>query len=191
MRPTFAQFCNGTTVTCPGGLSQWGTVYLANNGLSAIEILRYYYGADHALIRAVIIEGVPQSYPGIPLRLGSSNQFVKVIQAQLNRISVNFPLIPINFPVDGIFGARTNNSVRTFQSVFDLVVDGIVVRSTWYRISSILAAVTKLTGSIQQLGLEQGEICESPENVYRSSKEEYLSECNYQYAYIPYWKVYY
>lgn len=79
LTPYFSQFCNGTTVTCPGWLSQWGTVTLANEGLLAIEILRYYYGPAHALIRAVIIEGIPVSYPGIPLRLGNINQYVKVI----------------------------------------------------------------------------------------------------------------
>lgn len=151
LTPFFSQFCNGTTVTCPGWLSQWGTVTLANEGLLAIEILRYYYGPAHALIRAVIIEGIPVSYPGIPLRLGNINQYVKVIQGQLNRISVNFPLIPIILPVDGNFGTRTLNSVKVFQSVFNLVVDGIVGRATWYSISGIYAAVTQLSGGYNQM----------------------------------------
>jgi len=151
LAPYFSQFCNGTTVTCPGWLSQWGTVTLANEGLLAIEILRYYYGPAHALIRAVIIEGIPVSYPGIPLRLGNINQYVKVIQGQLNRISINFPLIPIILPVDGNFGTRTLNSVKVFQSVFNLVIDGIVGRATWYSISGIYAAVTQLAGGYNQM----------------------------------------
>ncbi|NFO47016.1 spore cortex-lytic protein [Clostridium botulinum] len=141
--PFFAQYCNGTTVKCDG-LSQWGTVDLANAGMKALGILQYYFGYDKTLVRATIIEGIPESYPGTPLRLNDENSNVKVIQKQLNRISKNFPAIPKIPYENGKFDKITEDAVKVFQKVFNLTQDGIVGRATWYRISSIYVGVKRL-----------------------------------------------
>ncbi len=141
--PFYAEYCNGTTVTCPG-LSQWGTVSLANQGYTPLQILRYYYGNTVALYEAPFVDQTIESYPGTALRFGSTGSSVAIIQEQLNRIRRNYPLIPSAGAVDGVFGAGTQAAVRTFQSIFNLTVDGIVGKATWYRISYIYTAVTKL-----------------------------------------------
>lgn len=141
--PLFAQFCNGTTVTCKG-MSQWGTVDLANKGYIPFDILKYYYGDNIELRTADIVDGIPESYPGYLLRLGSSGESVEILQRQLNRISQNYPAIPKIYPVDGDFGKNTEEAVKTFQRIFGLTQDGIVGRSTWYRISFIYVAVKNL-----------------------------------------------
>ncbi|MBQ7973839.1 MAG: peptidoglycan-binding protein, partial [Clostridia bacterium] len=152
--PYFTEFCNGTTATC-NGLSQWGTVSLANNGLSVLEILRYYYPRDLILSNAPT--GVVQnSYPGTPLRVGSSGINVRRIQTYLNRIRQNFPLIPAISPVDGNFGAQTQEAVRVFQRTFNLTSDGIVGVGTWNKISQIYTAVTglaELNGEGERIGV--------------------------------------
>ncbi len=140
--PYFTEFCNGTTATC-SGLSQWGTVTLAKQGLSVLEILRYYYPNDLVLSNAPT-GSVQNSYPGSPLRLGSSGVDVRRMQTYLNRIHRNYPLIPVINPVDGIFGSQTETSVRVFQRTFNLTSDGVVGVSTWNKISQIYAAVTGL-----------------------------------------------
>lgn len=141
--PLFAQYCNGTTVTCRG-LSQWGTVDLANRGLSTYQILTYYYGNDIEIVRNVPIENIGESYPGTPLRQGSRGGEVSRIQVKLNRISQNYPSIPRIYTVDGIFGQYTENAVRRFQQIFNLGVDGIVGRQTWYKISYLYVSVKNL-----------------------------------------------
>lgn len=140
--PYFAEYCNGSTVTC-AGLSQWGTVSLANDGLRALEILQFYYG-NVEITETNDIRAIESSYPGTPLRRGSSGNAVRTIQQQLNRIRVNYPSIPAINRVDGIFGAETEAAVRRFQEIFDLTRDGIVGKATWYRISYIYVAVKKL-----------------------------------------------
>jgi len=140
--PYFAEYCNGTTATC-AGLSQWGTVTLAENGRRAPEILQFYYG-NVELTSTNNIRAIASSYPGSPLRRGSSGSDVKTIQQQLNRIRVNYPAIPAINTVDGIYGTETENAVRTFQRIFDLTPDGVVGKSTWYRISYIYVAVKRL-----------------------------------------------
>ncbi|SHJ12965.1 Peptidoglycan-binding (PGRP) domain of peptidoglycan hydrolases-containing protein [Clostridium cavendishii DSM 21758] len=148
--PYFTQYCNGTTVKCPG-LSQWGTVDLANAGKSAFEILQYYYGNDKILKTATIVAGMVESYPGTAVRLYDINSNVTIVQQQLNRISRNYPAIPKVNPVDGIFGRQTEASVKTFQRVFNLVQDGIVGRATWYKLSAIYTAVKNLAELDQEV----------------------------------------
>ena len=155
--PFFAQYCNGTTVKCDG-LSQWGTVDLANAGMSALEIIKYYYGYDKEIVRAEEVEGIPESYPGYPLRLNDVNENVKIIQKELNRISRNFPAIPKIYPEDGRFGKETEDAVKAFQRIFNLTPDGIVGRATWYKISSIYVGVKRLAelGQEPETGEENG-----------------------------------
>jgi len=141
VEPYYAEYCNGTTVTCPG-MSQWGTVSLANRGFSPLSILEYYYG-ELDLISTDDIRGVTRSYPGYPISRGASGANVRTIQEQLNRIAINYPSIQYNFP-DGIFGSGTEQAVKRFQQIFNLTPDGVVGKSTWYQLSYIYVAVTKL-----------------------------------------------
>ena len=127
VEPLFAQYCNGTTVTCPGGLSQWGTVPLAEQGLSAEEIVRSFYGNDINIIRnAPIAPNLGGSWPGTVFRLGDVSEDVRTIQNRLNRISTNFPTIPKIYPADGIYDADTERAVRAFQQQFNLTPDGMI-----------------------------------------------------------------
>ena len=142
VEPFFAEYCNGSTVSCPG-LSQWGSVSLANAGRSAREILEFYYG-NVEIVETRNIRAIESSYPGSPLRTGSSGQAVRSIQRQLNRIRENYPGIPAISPEDGVYGAQTESAVRAFQKTFNLTQDGVVGESTWYRISYIYVAVKKL-----------------------------------------------
>ena len=143
VEPYFTQYCNGTTVTC-GGLSQWGTVELANQGYSPIEILRYYYGDNIEIVVDVPVMGTDDLTPGVILRFGSTGNEVTQIQIRLNRISKNYPAIPKISPVDGIFAEETDAAVRAFQSIFNLTVDGLVGNATWYAIQRVYAAVKRL-----------------------------------------------
>lgn len=142
--PLFAQYCNGTTVTC-GGLSQWGSVTLAENGLTPFEILQNYYGDDIELVRDAPVEGVEESYPGVPLRPGTSGNEIRLIQIRLNRIGKNYPSIPKILNPDGIYGSETESAVREFQRVFGLTEDGIIGRATWYMIQRIYNSVKRLS----------------------------------------------
>ena len=143
VEPLAAKFCNGTTVTCEG-LSQWGSQNLAQRGLDYVQILRNYYGNVEIVANAPI-RGITSSYPGTPLRRGSSGPAVVVIQVELNRIAQNYPAIPKLTTVDGIFGSRTEASVRRFQEIFDLTPDGIVGKATWYALVRLYTAVTRLS----------------------------------------------
>ena len=141
--PLFTTFCDGRTVSC-NGLSQWGSVSLAENGNNALQILRYYYGNDVNLTSTNEGQSAQTSYPGTPLKLGDTGEDVVTIQQQLLRIRENYPAIPLIPTIDGVFGSSTDSAVRTFQEIFDLDVDGIVGKSTWYRISFIYSSVAKL-----------------------------------------------
>jgi len=143
VEPLAAKFCNGTTVTCQG-LSQWGSQNLARQGYSADRILRTYYGDVETVVNAPI-RGITSSYPGAPLRRGSSGPNVVVVQTELNRIAQNYPAIPKLATVDGIYGSRTEASVRAFQEIFDLTPDGIVGPATWYALVRLYTAVTSLS----------------------------------------------
>ena len=141
--PLFASYCNGTTSTCTG-LSQWGTVDLANQGYTPYEILRYYYGNDINIIENAPISSNVESYPGFPLKLGSSGNEVLTIQRQLNRISDNYPSIPKITNLNGIFGTQTEDAVRQFQYIFNLSQDGIVGKATWYKIKNVFNGIARL-----------------------------------------------
>lgn len=142
IQPLFAVYCDGRRVQC-NGLSQWGSVDLANQGLSPYEILTYYYG-DDLDIRTAPTRPAVQSYPGQPLRLGEFSDAVEIIQQRLNRISNNYPAIPKISPVNGIFDISTQNAVQAFQRIFDLTPDGIVGPATWYQINQIYTGVRRL-----------------------------------------------
>ena len=143
VEPLAAKFCNGTTVTCEG-LSQWGSQNLAQQGYNSTEILRSYYGDVETVLNAPI-QGITSSYPGTPLRVGSTGPNVVVLQVSLNRIAQNYPAIPKIPAVDGIFGPRTEASVLALQQIFGLTPDGIVGPATWYEIVRLYTAVTSLS----------------------------------------------
>lgn len=143
VEPLAAKFCNGTTVTCEG-LSQWGSQNLAQQGLNSTQILRNYYG-NVEIVNNAPIRGITSSYPGTPLRRGSSGPSVVVVQVELNRIAQNYPAIPKLAATDGIFGSQTEASVRRFQEIFGLTPDGIVGKATWYALVRLYTAVTSLS----------------------------------------------
>lgn len=156
VEPLFAAYCDGDKVICEG-LSQWGSVALANQGLSPYEILQNYYGEDINLITDAAVEGAAESYPGRTLRLGSEGNDVLFIQRRLNRIAQNYPSIPrITNPI-GIFNTQTDDAVREFQRIFELTPDGVVGRATWYKILRIYNAVKKLS-DLQSEGVSLAEV---------------------------------
>lgn len=141
--PYFTSFCNGTTVTC-AGLSQWGTVTLANQGLTPLQILRSYYPKDVEIAETNIITGILSSYPGAALKLGSTGLDVQTIQTYLERVRRNYPAIPAIIDETGVFGESTKSAVSRFQSIFNLTPDGIVGKATWNKLSYLYASVTRL-----------------------------------------------
>ena len=142
VQPLFTQYCDGKRVKRAGWLSQWGSKELADQGLNALQILKTYYGSDIVLKQAKKVEGLPLSFTNV-LKIGSTGDAVKTIQQQLNTISNNYPLIK-KVVVDGVYGASTAEAVRTFQQIFDLPETGEVNFPTWYSISNIFVAISKL-----------------------------------------------
>lgn len=142
-QPILTQYCDGERVTCPNWMTQWGSQDLGKRGYSAIEILRYYYGDNMYIATAEEVSGVPVSYPGYDLEVGSYGEYVLTIQEQLNTIGQSYPAIP-RISEDGIYGQGTANAVRTFQEIFNLPETGVVDYRTWYRISEIYVAVTRI-----------------------------------------------
>ena len=144
IEPLFAQYCNGTTVTCDG-LSQWGSVALANEGYIPYDILTTYYGDDLNILQNAPVAINQPSYPGTALRPGDAGEAVTLKQIQLNRISRNYPAIPKIYPVDGIYSVSTSEAVRTFQDVFGLPQTSAIDKATWYKISYLYAGVKRLS----------------------------------------------
>ncbi len=141
-QPILTAYCDGERVTC-SGLSQWGSRYLGDEGYSAIEILRYFYGNDMYINTAEVISGVPSSFPGYNLTIGSSGDKVRQLQNQLNRIARNYPAIP-TITADGIYGPATAETVRTFQGIFNLPQTGVTDYATWYEVSDIYVGVSRI-----------------------------------------------
>ena len=142
-QPILTQYCDGQRVSCPNWMTQWGSKYLGDQGYSAIEILRYYYGSDTYINTAEEISGVPSSWPGTELTIGSTGSKVRQMQEQLNRIARAYPALP-TITADGIYGPRTQEAVEKFQSVFGLPVTGNVDFRTWYKISEIYVGVSRI-----------------------------------------------
>lgn len=143
VQPFFAMYCDGRVTTCDG-LSQWGTVSLARQGKSLIEILRNYYGNVRIVYNAPVDENIG-TYPGFPVQLGTSGDFVRMLNIQLNRIGQNYPAIPVILNDSPYFTVETEQAVRKFQEIFNLPINGIVDKSTWYRIKYIYNAVKKIS----------------------------------------------
>lgn len=135
-QPILTQYCDGKRVTCPNWLSQWGSKDLGDIGYSAIEILRNYYGDNMYINTAEEISGIPSSWPGSDLDIGSSGIKVRQLQEQLNLIGEYYNAIPVLVP-DGIYGENTARAVRVFQRIFKMPQTGIVDYPTWYKISDM------------------------------------------------------
>lgn len=189
--PLFAQYCNGTTVTCRG-LSQWGTVSLANRGYTPYEMLQYYYGDDIEIVNNAPVKVNIPSYPGAPLRLGDIGNDVYAVQSRLNRIAVNYPAIPRIPNPDGVFGPETEQAVLAFQRIFSIEPVGYVGKATWYRIAYTAAAVKRLA-DIDSEGVTLNDaITPFPETVRLGdsglevkSMQYYLSTIGLYNDYIP------
>lgn len=142
-QPILTQYCDGRRVTCPNWMSQWGSSELGAQGYDAIDIIRYYYGDNMYINVAEDISGVPSSWPGYNLEIGSSGSKVLQMQEQLNKISTAYPAIP-QITADGIYGEATANAVRIFQKTFGLPQTGVVDYPTWYKISEIYVGVSRI-----------------------------------------------
>ena len=144
IEPLFAVFCDGVRTMC-SGLLQWGTVELAESGYSAIEILRYYYGDNIEIVTDAPLADKTESYPGTALSIGSFGDDVRKIKNELNRIARNYPAIPRINNVTSVYDRETEAAVRAFQNIFNLGIDGIVGKATWYKIKAIFTAVKQLS----------------------------------------------
>lgn len=168
LNPLFASYCDGRRAVC-GGMSQWGSENLAGQGYSALNILKNYYGSDITLNTAEAVANTV-SYPGYPLSLGSEGAEVEEIRRQLYRISDNYPLIPKVNPILRVFDSALDSAVRVFQEIFDLTVDGIVGKATWYKISYVYASITKLA-ELNASGETQGLPLEPPSETLQPGDE--------------------
>ena len=183
IEPLFAAFCDGVEVQCDG-LSQWGSVELANRGLSATEILRSYYGQDIEIVTNAPIENSTSSAPPSPLREGDTGRDVELLQRRLNRVSVNFPRIPKIYPADGLFDKSTTDAVKEFQQVFGLTEDGLVGKNTWYSIQSVYNAVKRLY-ELNSEGLKLSDLStEYPAELSEGSVGEGVLVLQYYLSYI-------
>ena len=142
-QPLLAQYCDGQKSQCPNQMTQWGSKDLGDQGYDYEGILRYFYGNNITFTQANIVSGVPVSFPGFTLQVGSENNYVRTIQNQLNAISNSYPAVP-KVAEDGIYGEATANAVRTFQQIFGLPQTGVVDFKTWYEISRVYVATTKI-----------------------------------------------
>lgn len=165
VEPLFAQYCNGTTVTCDG-LSQWGSVNLAQAGYTPYRILTNYYGPNLEIVQNAPVGSIEDSSPEVPLRLGSFGAQVRTLQIRLNRISDNYPNIPKIPSINGIYGIETENAVRSFQETFGLTVDGVVGKATWYAVQRIYIAVKRLN-SLNSEGLQFADVSQEYAGVLR------------------------
>lgn len=142
-QPLLAQYCDGERTQCPDQMTQWGSKNLGDQGYNYEDILKYFYGDNIVFAQAQIVSGVPLSFPGTTLEVGSGGNYVRTIQNQLNAISNSYPAVP-KVSEDGIYGESTAEAVRTFQKIFGLPQTGVVDFKTWYEISRVYVAVTKI-----------------------------------------------
>ena len=183
IEPLFAEFCDGIEIKC-NGLYQWGSVDLANNGASYLDILRRYYGDDIEIVTGAPTQNKGPTAPIYPLKQGDSGRNVELMQIRLNRISRNYPGIPKIYPADGFFDKSTEDAVRKFQEVFNLVPDGIIGTATWNTINFIYNAVKNLY-TINSEGLTASELETAYENELKlgnSSRNVYVLQ--YYLSYI-------
>jgi peptidoglycan hydrolase-like protein with peptidoglycan-binding domain len=191
VEPLYAQYCDGIEIQC-NGLSQWGSLSLAEQGYSPYEILTYYYGDNIDIVTDAPVGGISASLPSYPLQLGSTGDDVRQIQIRLNRISDNYSAIPKINPPFGVFADDTDAAVKEFQRAFNLTPDGIVGPSTWYTIQQIYNSVKRLN-DLNSEGLSLSDVTgqfpsvlqEGDRNLGVSSLQYYLSYLSDFYNTIP------
>ncbi len=188
LEPLSTRFCNGTTTTC-SGLSQWGSVELAQQGYVPYDILTYYYGDDIEIVMDVPVEAIEESYPGTPLRLGDVSPDVATAKINLNRISTNYPAIP-KVTVSREFDEDFENAIKKFQQIFNLTQDGVIGRQTWYQLSYLYVGITRLT-EIDSEGIRLSELPSASGPSVSSYTEDikliqyFLSVLSYSYPPVP------
>ncbi len=185
VQPLFAAYCDGVNTQCDG-LSQWGSVELANQGLAPLEILKRYYGNDIQIIyNAPVSPNIP-SYPGFPFRLGSAGNFIRQLKVQLNRISNNYPAIPKIEEENIFFTADMEESVRKFQEIFDLPITGEVDKATWYEVKYLYNAVKKVADlSSEGISIEEVEFPYG-ETLQQGESGPYIRALNYLLNFLSY-----
>ncbi len=156
IEPYFTNYCDGKKTLCEG-LSQWGTVHLAEQGKTPTEILKYYYGNDISIIQNAEVADPITSYPGVPLKVGDVSEHVRIIKRQLNRIHVNYPAIPEFDTIHEFYDVVLEQAIQKFQNIFDLEITGMIDKATWYKIKYLYNAVKKLS-DIYTEGLLQEDI---------------------------------
>lgn len=183
VEPLFAAYCDGVEVSC-NGLSQTGTVPLAQQGYTPLEIIRYFYGDNVELVTDAPVGSYRGSYPGRPLILGDTNNSVQQMQIRLNRIADNYPSIPKISLINGEFNRSTQDAVRAFQRIFNLTPDGVVGPATWYRIAYIYTSVKRLA-ELNSEGLRPDEIPSQYPDVLRlGDTGRYVRDLQYMLAVV-------
>ncbi len=178
VEPLSAKFCNGTTTTCDG-LSQWGSQELAQRGYDSVRILRNYYGQDIEIVTDAPIQDPQDSYPGTPLRRGDYGEYVLVVQVMINRISQDYPAIPKIWPTAAVFDANTETAVRRFQQIFNLTVDGIVGKATWYKMVYLYNGINDLSELVSEGQRFYRVNFQYPGTVSRGQRGEAVSALQY------------
>lgn len=188
VQPLFAAYCDGINTTCDG-LSQWGSVDLAKQGLAPLEILKNYYGNDIKIIyNAPVEENIP-SYPGFPFRLGSAGNYIRQLKIQLNRISNNYPAIPKIEEENIFFTTDLEESVRKFQEIFDLPITGEVDKSTWYEVKYVYNAVKQIADLVSE-GININEITfPYGETLQENDTGPYIRALNYLLNFLSYFNT--
>ncbi len=185
VQPLFARYCDGKQTTCEG-LSQWGSVALAQQGKSPLEILQTYYGDDISLVfNAPVAENI-LSYPGFPVELGTSGDFVRTIKIQLNRIGQNYPALPVITDDSIFFTVETERVVRKFQEIFDLDVTGVVDKATWYKIKYLYNAVKQISDLYSEgISMDEAQLL-FQQNLQEGDRGQYIIPLNYMLRAIAY-----
>lgn len=155
VQPYFTRYCDGRVTSCDG-LSQWGTVTLANQGKTPLQILQYYYGNDISIKYDAPVGDTTEGYPGYVVELGTAGNPVLAIQRDLRRIRKNYPAIPDITNDVGIYDLETENAVKKFQEIFNLPITGKVDKGTWYKIKYVYTSVKKLSDLYSE-GISQDE----------------------------------
>lgn len=178
VQPLFASYCDGKNTTCDG-LSQWGSVSLANQGFSALDILKKYYGNDIEIVTDTQVLPLFESYPGEVIQLGDAGDYIRILKVQLNRIGKNYPAIPLLLHNTIYFDTELENTIKTFQKIFSLPVTGNINSATWYKIKYLYNAVKNISNLYSEgIGFEEVEM-KYPMILQLGDKGIYIRDLHY------------
>lgn len=185
IQPLFSRYCDGKNTTCDG-LSQWGSVTLANQGYTPLQILKKYYGNNIKLIYNAPVADNIRTYPGFPVKLGDSGDYVRMIKIQLNRIGNNYPAIPPIIDDSPYYDVETEQAVRKFQEIFNLPINGVVDKATWYKIKYFYNAVKKVSDLYSEgITIDEATLV-FPQQLELGSTGQYIRTLNYLLNVISY-----